>query len=928
MGKPPSWNDIRKSASEFAERWADETDENAGAQSFWIEFLGMFGIDRRRVATFEARAARTSTGGKGRIDLFWPGVLIVEHKSAGKSLVEAERQAIDYLDSIDQKDFPGVVVCSNFERVRIRDLGGDNLSYEFPLTDLVREIDRFGFIAGYKSRQFSAQQEEQASIQAAQLMGRLYEELARGGYEGHDASVLMTRLLFILFSDDTGMWEKSLFEEFIQTRTQADGSDLGAQLAMLFQVLDRPSERRTTGTDDLLLRFPYVNGGLFADRIDIPTFDRNMRDELLRCCSFDWSRVSPDIFGSLFQAIKSKEARRELGEHYTTPKNIRRLLDPILLDGLREEFKSAYDNPKRLSALRTTLSKIRVMDPACGCGNFLVVAYRELRRLELDIMERMRDITNLDPLPTDPTHALVVKLSSFYGIEIEEWPAKIAQTAMFLADHQANLELAARFGRTADRLPLTEAPNILHANALTVDWSGILTPSEHVYIVGNPPFIGSRLENAEQKQDQARVWAGNKRQGTMDFVTNWFALAARWAKGTDAQIAFVATNSITQGEQPAVLWRELRLNGMSVDFAHRTFAWSSEAPGAAHVHCVIVGFSGRKTRPARTLWVYDDLNGEGVPQAVKSITPYLTAGDDIVIESRQQPIVAGVPRMLFGSMPRDAGHLSKISGETAAEIRRTDPVAAKYLRRLIGAEELINGGDRWCLWLVDALPNEIAGSPVLRHRLAAVKLMRESSEAASTKAAASTPGLFVQRAQPGERYLAIPAHSSEGRRYLPTAFFDADVIALNALLTISGADEVLFGILSSSVFTAWSRTVSGRLKSDIRVSQEITYNNFPWLAAEHPARAKIAAAAREVLDARLQFSASTLGDLYNPLSMPLALVTAHKALDQAVLAAYKIPAAASEPEILAILLRRYAELASQGQMFTAPSKRARRVPKQ
>jgi hypothetical protein len=912
MSKPPSWNEIRHNAVDFSARWADETDENQSAQTFWNEFLAIFGIDRKRVATFEARAKRTSTGGSGRIDLLWPGTLITEHKSAGKSLEAAEEQALDYLESIDESDFPGVVVASDFARIRIRDLGGDSIPFEFPLTDLVKEIDRFGFIAGYKQRHFSAEHEEAANIEAAQLMGRLYEHLANTGYEGHEATIFMTRLLFLLFGDDTGMWEKDLLAEFIETRTNPDGSDLGPQLAMLFQTVDRPVGKRPDNLDDLLRRFPHINGHIFHDRIDIPAFNKQMREELLACSAFDWGNVHPAIFGSLFQALKSKEARRVLGEHYTTEKNILRALRPLLLDELREEFDTSRHSLQRLKRLHTRLGRIRLMDPACGCGNFIVVAYRELRQLELEILMQMRDLTGDGRLALDATLGLQVSLDHFYGIEIEEWPAKIAETALFLIDHQANMKLAKEFGQAPDRLPISISPNIFIGNALTTAWRHILAPSDDVVVVGNPPFIGSRLQSEAQREDQERTWPGEKRRGTLDYVTNWFKVASEYVSGTQARVALVATNSITQGEQPAVLWTELWKHGMHIDFAHRTFAWASEAPGAANVHVVIVGFSARPKPAKRRLWVYPDFAREGILTEVHRVSPYLIDAPDVVVVSRQKPLVAGTPPMLFGSMPRDAGHISNISASDAQEIRLNDPLAAKYLRRIIGAEELINGAERWCLWLVGANPTDIANSPVLVQRLAAVRKMRQDSKAASTAAAAATPGLFVQIAQPNQRYLAVPAHSSETREYIPTQMFDPDVIAMNAVLTVPGADDVLFGIMSSRVFTAWSRTISGRLESRIRVSQEITYNNFPWLPYNDPNRPSIEAAARKVLTTRASFPGATLATLYNPLAMPPDLATDHKDLDNAVLKAYGLKSSSTEAKILAALLVRYEALVHEG----------------
>jgi len=565
--------------------------------------------------------------------------------------------------------------------------------------------------------------------------------------------------------------------------------------------------------------------------------------------------------------------------------------------------------------LRASLGQIRVLDPACGCGNFLVIAYRELRRLELDIMVRIQELTGIDALPLDPTHSLVVRMGSFYGIEIEEWPAKIAVTAMFLVDHQANLDLAARFGRTEDRLPITESANIVNTNALDIDWRTVVAPSDNLVVLGNPPFIGSRMETAEQKTEQERVWDGNKRAGTMDYVTNWFKLAGEMIQGTLARVAFVATNSITQGEQPPVLWTELWQRGMHIDFAHRTFAWTSEAPGAASVHCVIIGFSARSKPSQVPLWYYPDPKGVGKVVQVSNISPYLTGGEDVLVVSRQEPLVVEVPPMFFGSMPRDGGYLSKISAEEASAIRRDDPIASKYLKPLIGAEELINGGDRFCLWLVDAVPGDIASSPVLKSRLTAVKKLREESKAASTRGFAKTPGLFAQIAQPTTQYLAVPRVSSETRDYLPTSFYGPETIALDALLTVPGADEVLFGIMSSRVFTAWNKSVSGRLESRVRVSQEITYNNFPWLEKNDKHRSSIETAAKKVLAARAAHPNETLGSLYNPLAMPTDLVAAHKELDSVVMAAFKIPSAANEAEVMVYLLDRYAGLVKSDVLF-------------
>ena len=908
MSKPPSWNEIRTNAQQFATRWEGTSDENAESQSFWNEFLGIFGIDRKRVATFEARAKRESTGGRGRIDLLWPGTLVAEHKSAGKDLATAEAQALDYLESIDVKDFPGVVVTSDFGNFRVRDLGGDNIPFTFPLAELPKEIDRFGFIAGYRQRKFGDKEEEEANVKAARLMGDLYEELSRTGYEGHDASVLMTRLLLLMFADDTGMWEKGLFSEFIETRTQPDGSDLGAQLAMLFQVLDKAETARPATMDELLLRFPYVNGHLFSDRIDIPSFDKAMRDELVRCTEFDWSKISPAVFGSLFQAVKSKEARRTLGEHYTTEHNILRALAPLFLDDLWVEYESVRDNVQRLERLHDKIANIRVLDPACGCGNFLVIAYRELRRLELAILTRVADLRKDTQMHLDVSNMVRVRLSHFYGIEIEEWPARIAETAMFLVDQQANHELAITFGNAPDRLPIMNAVNITIGNALRIDWSSVLPSHECSYIVGNPPFGGSTWQTAEQREDTKIVWGDTPNSGLLDFVTNWFLLAAKYISGTQASVALVSTNSISQGTQPPTLWPKLYSLGIEINFAHQSFNWKSEAPGSAGVHVVIIGFSAYRDHKSKQLYVYKDKVSEPAALTVPNINAYLLAGPNVLITKRRSPIQSSTPKMNNGSKPTDNGYLSDLSQIDVDRIRSTDPVAAKFLRPLVGAQELINGGNRWCLWLVDAQPAEIRNSKELLHRVTEVREMRSASTDAQTQRDAATSHLFQAIRQPKGNFIGVPRITSEARVYVPMALFSDDIIVNNKVSFVEDGELWLFGILMAKPFNIWNKAISGRTRNDTEISNTITYNNYPFPDLTDAAKLPITNCARAVLAVREKYPTSSLADLYDPRSMPKDLVDAHNALDRSVLGAYGLKSDATEADILANLFARYAEL--------------------
>jgi hypothetical protein len=917
MAKPPSWNEIRANAQEFATRWEGTTDENAEAQSFWNEFLGIFGVDRKRVASFEARAKRTSTGGRGRIDLFWPGTLVAEHKSAGKDLGHAEEQALDYLESLDIKDFPGVILTSDFSNLRIRDLGGDNEPFTVPLEKLADEIDRFAFIAGYKKRSFGDAEEEAANVTAAKLMASLYEELSRNGYEGHDASVLMTRILFLVFGDDTGMWEKGLFGEFVESRTNPDGSDLGPQLAMLFQILDKAEDSRPTNSDELLLRFPYVNGALFSARIDIPTFDRAMRDELLRCCAFDWALISPAVFGSLFQAVKSKEARRVLGEHYTTEQNILRLLSPLFLDELNAAFESSKHSVQKLEKLHDRLAEITVFDPACGCGNFLIIAYRELRRLELNVLKRISELEKNDQLVIDATDLVRVRLSSFYGIELEEWPARIAETGMFLVDQQANHELARVFGQAPDRLPILNAANITVGNALRIDWNDVLSASDCSYVVGNPPFVGTRLQTDEQKSDQQHVWKGAPKAALTDFVTNWFVLASRYISNSRIAAAFVATNSITQGEQASLLWHELGKSNVEIEFAHRTFAWSSEAPGAANVHVVIIGIGGAGLVSNKRLFEYPDIKAEPVERTAKFINAYLIDGPNVLVNARRTPISSAIPPMTSGNKPRDGGFISNISDEEAKEIQRNDPVASKYLRRILGSQEHLHGEVRWCLWLLEATPAEIRSSPELRKRVSQV--LAERTGAKSDKGrAADRPSLFSSICQPDTDYLLVPSVSSETRRTIPVGYYTADDIVTNAVFFIANADLKLFGLLSSSMFTAWVETVSSRLESRYQISATAVYNTFPFPVINQSQAEHLASAAERVLEVRTHFPDSTLADLYDPLVTPVELLDAHRDLDVAVDALYTGRRLSTTAERLELLFARYAELTAD--LLSQPTK--------
>jgi hypothetical protein len=928
VSKPPSWNQIRSDAAAFAARWADDTDEAAEAQSFWTEFLAIFGVDRKRVAIFEKRAERLSTGGRGRIDVFWPGVLIAEHKSAGKDLDAAEAQAIDYLESIDQDDFPGLLVVSDFARMRITDLGGDRIAYEFPLTDLPKEIDRFAYLAGYSGRQLKQAREHEVDIAAARLMGSLYEKVAESGFTDHETSVFLVRMLFVLFGDDTGLWEKSLFLEFLETRTQPDGSDLGPQIALLFQTLDRPEDKRPPTLDELLARFPYVNGGLFADRLDIPSFNQDIRQVLIGCCHIDWGSIVPAIFGSLFQAVKSKEDRRLLGEHYTTEANILRTIGPLFLDDLRNEYESAFHDVKRLNRLRGRLGELRIFDPACGCGNFLVIAYRELRQLELDILVRLRELTGEEQLALDATLGLKVSLSQFYGIELEEWPARIAETALFLMDHQSNQVLARTFGQAPDRLPIGISADIRVGNAIDIDWNDVLPASDEVRVCGNPPFIGMSMMGSDQQTDNRTAFAAIEthglKTGRLDYVACWYAKTIGYLSGAKGRAAFVSTNSITQGEQARTLLPLLSKSGYEIDFAHRTFKWTSEAPGAAAVHVVIIGFSPGGQAKRKRLFDYPDITAEPKDIPAEHINFYLLDGPDLAPAKRNEPLIPGLPTMTQGSKPWDGGSLL-VSKDQYPEVA-SDPIAAEYLRKFIGATEMLHSIDRYCLWLKNAKPSDIRNSPQIRQRLKAVAESRLASPTVATQELAKTPGIFAQDRQPTERYLAIPKVSGENRDYIPAAFYNDDVIAGDAVLVVPGCQLWLFGFLQSRAFMAWVDTYSGRLGSSYQLLPGLVYFSFPFIEPEGQDLQRIERAAQAVLDARAAYPDSNLADLYDPLGMPADLRAAHRSLDTAVDALYGL-IAPTEAERLQALLARYQRLQDEGTLPGLSTNRKKTVRK-
>ncbi len=897
--------EIRARAQRFADEWDGETREDAERQTFWNQWFDVFGLNRRRLGVVFERNVKKLNGNIGQIDAFLPGKLLVEHKSAGADLDAAMDQATSYLTGVAEEEWPRLIVLCDFARFRLLDTeSGEEI--EFPLEELPKQVERFTFLAGYRPRAFKDQDE--VNVRAAALMGEIYSELAASGYDEADLDLLLVRLVFALFADDTALWgETGLFENYLIEKTREDGTDLGMHLATLFELLDTPAEKRQAGLPEALASFPYVNGDLFSASLPTPAFTAQARATLLKACSFDWSKISPAIFGSMFQSVMDPAARHSLGAHYTTERNIMKTIGPLFVDELDERLEKAGRDKAKLKALFAELREMRFLDPACGSGNFLVISYRELRRVELEILRRLQA---LDPkvkpgqMSADVALLSHVRVDQFYGIEIEEFPARIAELAMYLMDHLCNMELAREFGLVYPSIPLGRSVNIHVGNALTTDWNAVIPASDCSYVLGNPPFVATARRSREQSVTLAQVFDGTT---VVDYVGAWFVLAARYARNTTTRVALVATNSIVQGEQVPALWPLVFENGMEIDFAHRTFRWSSDAPGRAAVNVVIIGFSSGGQRPAKLIFDYDTprTNEPQVREAGR-IGVYLTEADSDVIPRRRRTPLLGAPKMSKGSQPTDGGHLLVSQDEYEAVC--ADPIARKYLRPLIGAEGLLNGSKRWCLWLDGADPAELRTSKVLAERIALVRAFRLKSRKAATRQAAETPSRFDEIRQPQSRYLCVPRHTSENRSWVPMALTEPEVIAHDSTMTIEGCDVYLFGILHSSMWMAWLRAIGGRLKSDYRISAQMVYNTFPWPnEPSATARKKVEDAAQAVLDARDAHPGNTLADLYDPNAMPADLLKAHQQLDKAVDALYG-RGSFDENKRLAVLLARYEKL--------------------
>ena len=873
-----SWNEIKERAVKFSNEWKDDFNEDAEAKSFMDDFFNVFGVPRRRVAGFEINVKKEG-GKQGYIDLLWKGTILIEFKSKGKDLDKAHQQAKDYFPGLKDNELPKYILVSDFERFRLYDIEEEK-TIEFKLKDFVNHVQHFGFIAGYQKKIFHEQ--DPANIKAAELMGKLHDRLEEIGYEGHALEVYLVRLLFCLFAEDTTIFNKQQFEDYVNQRTNEDGSDLAAKLQELFQVLNTSTEKRFKNLDEQLAEFPYVNGKLFEEVLPTASFDAKMRQALLDCCYLDWSKISPAIFGSMFQSVMNPKERRNLGAHYTSEKNILKLIKPLFLDELWSEFESIKSNKNKLPEFHKKLSTLKFLDPACGCGNFLVITYRELRLLEIAILRaqyKNQTATSIESI-------LWLDVDMMYGIEYEEFPARIAEVAMWLIDHQMNMQISNEFGEYFARLPLKKAATIFLGNALQTDWEELISKNQLSFILGNPPFIGKQVQKPEQKKDMERIFSGVTGGGTLDYVTAWYVKAAQYIQGTKIRVAFVSTNSIAQGEQVGIIWGLLFTKyNIKIHFAHRTFKWGNEAKGNAAVHVVIIGFANFDISE-KSVFEYEDIKGEAHEIKVKNINPYLVEGKDMFITTRTKPL-CNVPEIIKGSETTDDGHFM-VTLEEIKELVDKYPNISKYIRPFVGGGDFINGKTRYCLWLKDAPLNEIRKIPFIQDRIEKVKNFRLASTKERTRQWANFPTLFSEDRQPTTKYLMLPKVSSEKRAYIPFAYVEPNYIINNTASFIPNAKPYLFGVLESKMHMAWTSYVCGRMKSDFIYSNKIVYNNFPWPENVNDKQIKeVERAAENVLSIRQEFPKYSLADLYDPLSMPPKLAKAHQELDKAVDLCYR-----------------------------------------
>lgn len=914
----------RDAARQFYQKWHDRGREDEDDRSYWLDILQRIMGAGDATDRVEFQKKVIVSGNQKEIDLYIPETkIIIEQKSLGIPLDKKIRQSDGalltpyeqgkrYNDNLPFSEKARWIVTSNFEEIWVYDMDEripEQSVVKISIRDLQSQYALLDFLLEKKVKKIS--REVELSQEAGSLVGKIYDAFLKQYHHPDDKqtlenlNILCVRLVFCLYAEDAGLFdEKDAFSKYLQ---QYEPKDMRQALIQLFKVLDTPlSERPDLYLSDELERFPYVNGGLFAkEDVIIPKITQEIKDILIESARFDWQEISPTIFGAVFESTLNPETRRSGGMHYTSIENIHKVIDPLFLDDLKAEFAEILKigvqktQRRKLNEFQNKLASLTFLDPACGSGNFLTETYISLRRLENDVL---RELQYGQIIFGDTYSPIKVSISQFYGIEINDFAADVAKTALWIAESQMMKETEDVVLMHLDFLPLKTNVNIVLGNALRVDWETVVPKDKLSYIIGNPPFVGARLMSAEQKEDVLSTFGKEKSVSNLDYVSCWYKKAADIMMGTSIRSALVSTNSITQGEQVAVLWEPLFKNNVHIDFAHRTFRWDSEASIKAHVHCVIVGFSVAPNSTPKKLFSDETF------QVVKNINAYLVAAPDAFIGNRKKPI-NNVPSVVFGSMPNDGGILSDFDSMQKDEIVNKYPVAAKMFKRFLGATEFLHSKERWCLWLQDISPDDLKKVPPVMDAIQKVKEIREASNRIATKKLADYPTLFGEIRQPKDTYIIIPRHSSQNRKYIPLGFVSPDIICGDANLLMPNATLYEFGIMTSNVHNAWVGTVCGRIKSDFRYSVNIVYNNFPWCDPTAEQKAKIEKTAQMILDARALYPNSSLADLYDPLTMPEELQKAHEANDRAVMRAYGLSIKdTSEADCVAFLMKRYQEL--------------------
>ena len=899
-----SWNEISTRAKRFSNTWKDAGYERGETQSFYNDLFDVFGRRRRDVAVYERAVSRLNNN-KGFIDLFWKGTLLVEQKSEGRNLDKALVQAEDYFLNLDVNDRPRYILVSDFQNFEFLDLEKNQL-IKFKLKDLHKNIKLFDFIAGRKQETYTDQ--DPVNIKAAQIIGKLFESIKSSGFNEKDLEIFLTRIVYCLFAEDTGIFQPNIFRSYLEEKTNIDGSDVGSKLTELFQILDTKIENRQSNLDEDLQIFPYINGDLFSEDMTIPSLTSEMRKKIINCCSLDWSKVSPALFGSLFQTVLNINEQRDEGAHYTSEKNILKTIKPLFLDYLYAKLQKLKDDRStqkisRLKAFHEEISKLNLLDPACGCGNFLIVAYRELRVLEIEVF---KEIYPSNQLQLDVNILSSVTVDQFYGIELNHFAVRIAKIAMWLVDHQMNQALSDLYGISYTRIPIHDSGKIIRENALTYDWKLLIDPNECNYILGNPPFVGPRFMTNEQKDNLLNLFNGVKGNGDLDFVSCWFLKASNFIDKSNTRVAFVSTNSITQGEQVGILWNEL-INNKKIDifFAHRTFKWTIDEKRVSGMHIanvlvVIIGFNKNDKVKLKKIFNYKTISDDPEEIIVEKINPYLVPFDNNFI-SKLTKQIDNYPEMKFGNMPNDGKNLL-IDNDEYQELLNNQNSAKllKFVKPFVGAREFISGKKKWCLWLKDVPPNEWSTSSEIVSRVEKVKSLRSNSRREATRKLANQPYLFGEIRQPSSDFILIPRVSSSRREYIPIGFFNKDIIAGDSCILIPNGNLELFAILNSSVHMTWVKYICGRLKDDYRYSIEIVYNNFPFAEIEEANQNKLSELSNLILEYRIN-SGQTLEILYDPILMPIELRRLHEKINKLVYKIYELPSDTTDAEIMSKL---------------------------